>query len=104
VKDQDAVALRPGATLRREPCPIVRGHTIIMEERLCSDAGTAGLRFLRDVDLIGVLTLAPDHDEVPAWFEAYNQRFPPVALPDFLGAVSVMIAFGLLEDSRASIG
>jgi flavin-dependent dehydrogenase len=104
LKDQDTVALRPGATLRREPCPIVRGHAIVMEERLSSDAGTAGLRFLRDVDLIGVLTLAPDHDQVPAWFEAYNRRFPPVALPDFLGAVSVMVAFGLLEDSRASIG
>jgi hypothetical protein len=51
-----------------------------------------------------VLTLAPDHDQVPAWFEAYNRRFPPVALPDFLGAVSVMLAFGLLEDSRASCG
>jgi flavin-dependent dehydrogenase len=101
LKDQSRVRLRPGATVRREACPIVRGHEIVMEERLLSDAGAAGLRFLRDVDLIGVLTLAPDHEQVPTLFEAYNRRFPPVALPDFLGALSVMIAFGLLEDALA---
>ena len=71
---------------------------------ISTHSSSLALRFLRDVDLIGVLALAPDHAQVPAWFEAYNRRFPPVALPDFLGAVAVMIAFGLLEDSRASIG
>lgn len=104
LKDQDTLALRPGATLRREPYPMVRGHEIVMEERLIADGCAAGLRYLRDVDLIGVLALSLDHDQVPALFGAYNRRFPPVSLPDFLGALSVMIAFGLLENSRASIG
>ncbi|MGH9346145.1 MAG: hypothetical protein ACRD26_02655, partial [Vicinamibacterales bacterium] len=104
LKAQEALALRPARALRREPSPIVRGHEIVMEERLVADGCADGLRFLRDVDLMGLLALAPAHDQVPALFESYNRRFPPVALPDFLGALSVMIAFGLLEDSRASAG
>ncbi len=104
LKAQDTLALGPGATLRRAPFPVVRGHAIVMEERLIANRCAAGLRYLRDVDLIGVLTLAPDHDQVPALFDAYNRRFPPVALPDFLGALSVMVAFGLLEDSRPGTG
>ena len=104
LKGQEALALGPGAGMRRAPHPVVRGHEIVLEERLVSDACAAGLRFLRDVDLVGLLELAPAHDQVPALFASYNRRFPPVALPDFLGALSVMIAFGLVEDSRARIG
>jgi flavin-dependent dehydrogenase len=104
LKQQSSMALRPAAHLRREAQPVVRGHEIVMEERLTPPAFPEGLRFLRDVDLIGILTLAPSHDQVPALFESYNRRFPPVALPDFLGALSAMIAFDILEDSRASAG
>jgi flavin-dependent dehydrogenase len=104
LKAQPALALRPSASLRRAPHPIVRGHEIVMEHRLVADGCADGLRFLRDVDLSGLLALAPEHDQVPALFESYNRRYPPVALPDFLGALSVMVAFGLLEDSRASAG
>lgn len=104
LKAQPGIALRAAGGLRKEPHAVVRGHEIVMEERLVADACPAGLRFVRDVDLAGVLTLAPNHDQVGTLFEAYNRRFPPVALPDFLGALSLMIAFGLLEDSRASAG
>ncbi len=104
LRAQPGVRLRAGASSRREPHPIVRGQEIVMEERLVGDGCPGGLRFLRDVDLVGLLSIASDHDEVPAMYDAYNRRFPPVALPDFLGALSVMIAFDLVEDSRASAG
>ena len=100
LKAQPGVTFRAGASLRREPHPVVRGHEIVMEERLASDECPGGLRFLRDVDLAGALALAPSYHQVPELFEAYNRRFPPVALPDFLGALSVMMAFGFLEDAR----
>jgi hypothetical protein len=102
LKAQPAIALRAAAGVRREAQPVVRGHTIVIEERLAPPARPGGIRFLRDVDLIGVLTLALAHDQVPALFEAYNRRFPPVALPDFLGALSAMIAFGMLEPVEPS--
>lgn len=100
LKAQPSLALRAAAGLRREAQPVVRGHEIVMEERLAPQAFPGGVRFLRDVDLIGILTLAPSCDQVPALFESYNRRYPPVALPDFLGALSAMIAFGMLEPIR----
>ena len=97
LKAQHSLRLTPGATMQRKQHPIVRGHEIVLEDRLVSESCADGLRFLRDVDLVGLLELAPGHDQVPALFEAYNRRFPPVSLPDFLGTLSVMIAFGFLE-------
>ena len=101
LKARPSLALARDPALRIEPRPVVRGETIVLEDRLFTPAAPAGLRFLRDVDLAGLLALAPCHDQVPALFEAYNRRFPPVALPDFLGALSVMVAFGMLHDSAA---
>jgi hypothetical protein len=75
-----------------------------MEDRLFTPAAPAGVRFLRDVDVAGVLAVATDYHDVPALFAAYNRRFPPVALPDFLGALAVMIAFGIAEDAGAPAG
>jgi hypothetical protein len=104
LKAQPAVSLSAGSSLKREPHPTVRGRRIVMEDRLVTEAWPGGLRFLRDVDLLGLLALAPEHEQVPDLFDAYNRRFAPVALPDFLGALSVMIAFGLLEHLRARVG
>jgi flavin-dependent dehydrogenase len=100
IRERQALRLRPGVTVRREPHPVVRGHELVMEERLASDAWAQGIRFIRDVDLVGVLDLVPAHSQVPAAFEAYNRRFPPVALPDFLGVLSVMLAYGFLEHAE----
>ena len=101
LKTRPSLALEADRALRIEPRPVVRGDAIVLEDRLFTPAAPAGLRFLRDVDLAGLLALAPSHDQVPALFEAYNRRFPPVALPDFLGALSVMVAYGILQDSAA---
>ena len=104
IKSQSRLLLRRGAALRVEPRPMVRGHEIVLEDRLFTPAVPAGVRFLRDVDVAGVLSLVSDHDEVPALFEAYNRRFPPVALPDFLGVLSVMVALGIADDAAVSAG
>ena len=104
LKAQDAIALRPAPGLRVEPRPVVRGHEVVMEDRLFTPALPQGVRFLRDVDLAGLVALAPAQSQVPDLFDAYNRRFPPVALADFLGALSVLLAFGVLADSGARSG
>ena len=55
------------------------------------------LRLLRGVDLVRLVELAPQHRQVPDLFEAYIRRCPPVSLPDFLGALSVLLAKGALR-------
>ena len=91
--DRLGVVRRPAITVRR----------IILEDRLvvpgwpAADAGR-GLRFLRDIDLVRVVELAPLHRQVPDLYEAYNRVCPPAPLPDFLGVLSVLIAKGALEE------
>jgi flavin-dependent dehydrogenase len=98
-----SIALRPGPGLGLITRPTVIGHEVAMEERLSTPSIPGGVRYLRGVDLKRVLAIAPDHVQVPDLFEAYCRMGDPVILPDFLGALSVMMSHGILADhSRAS--
>ena len=37
-----------------------------------------------------------EFEQVPDLFEAYNRAAPPAPLPDFLGALSTLVGFGML--------
>ena len=96
-----ALRLRRGDRLEVVRRPAITARRIILEDRLAvpgwPDAGAdRGLRFLRDIDLVRVVELAPLHRQVPDLFEAYNRVCPPAPLPDFLGVLSVLIAKGAL--------
>ena len=97
-----ALRLRRGVRLAVVRRPAITARRIIVEDRLVvpgwPDADVdRGLRFLRDIDLVRVVELAPLHRQVPDLFEAYNRVCPPAPLPDFLGALSVLIAKGALQ-------
>ncbi|MFN2566684.1 MAG: hypothetical protein ABR499_16940, partial [Gemmatimonadaceae bacterium] len=77
--------------------PVVRGNTVMLEEHLVVPAFRDGVRYLRSVDLVTLADLAPAHDEVPALYEAYNRAAPPAPLPDFLGALSVLVGKRVLD-------
>lgn len=79
------------------PRPAVSGAEIVLEERIVSAAEPAGIRYAFDVDLLALLEIAPRHRSVPSAFEAYNQRCPPVGLPDFLAALSTALAENWLQ-------
>ena len=94
------IRLRRGDQLRIEPRPALTTREVVMEDRLLLPTWPQdgrGVRFLRDVDLMRLVELAPAHRQVPDLYEAYNQRCAPVSLPNFLGALSVLLAKGALE-------
>ena len=94
------IRLRRGDQLRIEGRPAVTTREVVLQDRLVLPdwpPGGRGLRYLRDVDLVRLVELAPDHRQVPDLFEAYIRRCPPVSLPDFLGALSVLLAKGALR-------
>ena len=98
-----SIDLRPSPALAMIARPTIIGHEVDMEERLSTPSIPGGVRYLRGVDLKRVLAIAPDHAQVPELFEAYCRMGDPVILPDFLGALSVMISCGMLADhSRPS--
>jgi hypothetical protein len=99
----NGISLRRGDQLRVEARPALTTREVVMEGRLVLPDWPPtghGVRFLRDVDLVQLVELAPDHRQVPDLYEAYNRRCAPVSLPDFLGALSVLLAKGALRNER----
>jgi hypothetical protein len=72
-----------------------------MDEHLFLPAWPDGVRYLRNIDLLLLLRLAPEHRDVGALYDAMFREQPGVSLPDFLGALSTLIARGALVHKPA---
>jgi hypothetical protein len=97
IRRRASVGLRPSDALRRADRPTVRGDRVALEEHLVVPAFRDGVRYLRSVDLVQIVALAPAYDQVPDLYAAYNRAAQPVPLPDFLGALAVLVAKGMLD-------
>jgi flavin-dependent dehydrogenase len=91
-----SVRLSPGPRLRIEPRAAVRDRRIVLDDHLVLPEWPHGLRYLRNVDLLLLTRLAPSHGDVGMLCEAMERAQPGVQLPDVLGALSVLIARGVL--------
>ena len=99
LKVRDGVDLRLAPGVQIGPRPIVEGQRVVMAEHLISEWAPGGVRFLRDVELPRLVQVARSAGTVPELFDAYNEAGAPASLPDFLGALSVSLAKGLMEDA-----
>ena len=97
IRGRPSLALRPSGSLRRSELPTVRGDRVRLEEHLVVPAFRDGVRYLRSVDLVQIVALAPAFDQVPDLYAAYNRAASPAPLPDFLGALSVLVGKGILD-------
>ena len=77
--------------------PTVVGHRVVWERHLASSRAPHGLRYVRNVDLIRLMDVAPLYGDVPDGWSAYNAGAPAVPLPDYLTALATAFAAGLLE-------
>ena len=91
IRRRPSIPLRRADAVREVLQPTVRENRIVLEPHLTAPGFTDGLRYLRNVDLVTLARLAPSHDQVPALYEAYSRAAAPVPLPDFLGALSVLV-------------
>ena len=94
------IRLLQGSEVRVAPRAAVRGRDIVMDDHLFLPAWPIGLRYLRSVDLVELTRLAPQHRDVGELYTAFVHAHREVALPDFLGALSVLIAHGALVHER----
>ena len=76
--------------------PVIVDNEVVLEDRLASPRVPSGLRYLRGVDVQRLLQISSDHVQVPDLFEAYCRLDKPVILPDFMGALSVLLSHGIL--------
>ncbi len=83
---------------RRVTEPAIRGHQMVLEDRLVAPGHPTPFRYARGVDLLQIVDMADEHQQVPDLFEAYNRACQPVILPDFLGALSMLVATGILHN------
>jgi hypothetical protein len=97
IRGRPSLELRPSDSLRRSELPTVRGDRVRLEEHLVVPAFREGVRYLRSVDLVQIVALAPAYDQVPDLYAAYNRATSPAPLPDFLGALSVLVGKGILD-------
>lgn len=89
------IRLTPAPRLRIEQRPMVDGNEVRLAPHVIT-ADSPATRYLANVDVVALLELAPHVTQVPDLFEAYVRRAGPVALPDFLMAVSAAVARGWL--------
>jgi hypothetical protein len=104
IRARERLDARRGTHVRLLERPTVVGHRIVRASHLASSQVSLGLRYVRNVDLIRLVDIAPHHCDVPDGWIAYNAGAPAVTLPDYLTALATAFAAGLLEheDGAAS--
>lgn len=93
--------LRLGQEVSDARVPEIQGREVVLAAAALSPGLPQGVRHVRGVLIPRLLQLAPAHDSIPNLYEAYNRAAAGVALPDFLGALSFLIAKGLLDTDEA---
>src|SRR5205823_2639605 len=96
LKRRPAMHLRVGDSLRIVERAVVRGNRVVMEQHLASMALPQAVRYCRNVDLLALARLAPQHEQVPDLYDAYARAGSAVPLADFLGALSAMVGLDML--------
>ncbi|MFN8573865.1 MAG: FAD-dependent monooxygenase [Gemmatimonadaceae bacterium] len=97
LKAREAVRLRMAPEVSFAPYPVVRDNVVVLEDHLVTPTLEAGVRYLRNVDMLALARLAEQRSRVPDILDAYNASLPPAPLADLLGALAVLIAKGVLR-------
>ncbi|PYR25696.1 MAG: hypothetical protein DMF98_11335 [Acidobacteria bacterium] len=79
------------------PAPDETGSGIARSIPVAQPFRAAPIRFLNNVDLLSLARIAGRHTQVPDVFEAYCRLHGPVPLPAVLGALSFLVASGILR-------
>jgi len=97
IRNRPTARFAPTTGVVRVPEPVVRGNVVCEEEHLVLPGVGRAVRYLRNVDLVALLEVAPTSDDVGVLYERYTRLQGAVPLPDFLGALSVLVARGALS-------
>ena len=97
MRQRSSITLSPSTRVARVQRPTVRDDRVVLEEHLVVPAFRDGIRYIRSIDLVRIVSLAPAHDQVADLYDAYNRSAGPAPLADFLGALSVLVGKGMLD-------
>ena len=97
IRSADVLELRAAPDVMQEARPVVEGHTVVLRDHLVVPAFPEGIRYLRNVDLIALASLAPQHTDVPALYLAYCAQAGGVPIADVVGALAVLVGKRILR-------
>jgi flavin-dependent dehydrogenase len=98
LKRAKAIRLRRASCVHMQPTPRISGREIVIGEGLSAPGIPTGVEYLQGVHLWKLAEMAEAYSQVPDLFAAYNTACPPVALPNFLSALSVLVARNVLTN------
>ena len=98
LKRKPSIRLRRAENLRFEPRPGIEDREIVLRDAVLVPGIPEALDYLESVHLARLVQLAEQYRQVPDLYEAYNRTGPPVPLPNFLAALSSLLARGILRD------
>jgi flavin-dependent dehydrogenase len=87
---------RLGSATSVQPRPCIRGREIVLEPHIVSPQQPGGIRYVRGIDMVALVELAPGVRQVPELYETYVRKAGPASLHDFLFAVATAAARGWL--------
>jgi flavin-dependent dehydrogenase len=96
LKRKRALHLRRADGVRTEPRPRIEGNEVVLRDTLIVPGTGETLDFYESVDLARLAEIAEHHRQVPDLFEAYNRASKPIPLPNFLAALSFLLARKIL--------
>lgn len=96
LKARESWRPRLGPAVSIQPRACIRGSEIVLEPHLVSVGHPRGIRYVRGIDVIALVGLAPATRQVPDLYDAYVRQAGPVPLPDLLFAVATAVARGWL--------
>lgn len=96
LKADDELRVRSAPGISIAPRPIIRGNEIVLEPHVVSSQTPGGVRYVRGIDVVAVVELAPASRSVPGLFDACAARLGAISLHDFLCALATAVARGWL--------
>lgn len=97
LQQRPSLSVRPGDAVSVVKRPIIRSRRLVMEDHVSVPEWPDGVRYIRNVDVLLLLRLAPDHHDVGELYDAVVRIQPGVGLPDFLGVLATLVARGALH-------
>jgi flavin-dependent dehydrogenase len=97
LKARDRLSLVRGPAGTTVDRAVIAGNRIELQGHLVLDDATGPVRYVRSVNLVQLAEVATSHTDVGVMYETYCRECRAVPLPDFLGALSALLARDVLR-------
>lgn len=97
LRETTDIALERTSHVRLGLRPTVSGNEVVADTAWITDALPPGMEFACGVHLMRLVEIADTSSQVPELYRAYNSIAEPVDMPNFLGALCLLLASGVLR-------